>query len=424
MSDISDDGGGSPMNERPFAVTPEGEPIRLSRRALIHRTVGLGFGVAAAPLLAACGSSSSGSSSASSGSTSVSGQSLNILTWETYDNQPWLDEFKSKTGITVNATNVGSPAEMFAKVKADPSQYDIVWATAGWFDQYVASDLLMPVDESKVPNVADLKLGFDWRSATSVNGTNYAILYNWGNQPLAWLQKDIPGKYSIAQYSSNNVPDDWNILWDPAFKGLVSVFDDPTSVEPMVPLALGYKNPYKLNDQQFTAFSNKLMELRPQIKRLTSGFNDQTQQFASGEAILGYLNNIASVGAIAKAGQTLVINNLVKQGTPAWSDNMAITKQGGANKLDAVYQFMNESLSLPWQARFIATSGNSGTLNYDQATSAEAVNAGLTKKQLAGTLIPATRDGQAFFDKMIFFQAVENLQKRLDLWNQFKLGVS
>jgi spermidine/putrescine-binding protein len=166
------------------------------------------------------------------------------------------------------------------------------------------------------------------------------------------------------------------------------------------------------------------MALRPQIKRLTSGFDDQTAQLASGEAIIAYLNNIASVGAVKKAGQVLVVNNLVKQGTPAWSDNMAITKQGGANKLDAVYQFMNESLSLPWQARFISSSGNSGTLNYDQATSDEAVSAGLTKAQLDATLIPATRDGKAFFDKMIFFQAVEDLAKRLDLWNQFKLGVS
>lgn len=47
---------------------------------------------------------------------------------------------------------------------------------------------------------------------------------------------------------------------------------------------------------------------------------------------------------------------------------------------------------------------------------------GRAGKQLAATLIPATRQRKAFFDKMIFFQSVENLQKRLDLWNKFKLG--
>ena len=350
-------------------------------------------------------------------------QTLNILTWETYDNQPWLNEFKKKTGITVHATNVGSPAEMFAKTKANPGQYDIVYATSGWFDNYVKSNLLLPIVESRVKNVKQLKLGFNWRAATSVKGKNYAILYNWGDQPLGWLPKFVPGKYNLAKYKHHGILDDWNVLWDPQFKGKVSIFDDPTSVEPMIPLALGFKNPYKLNDQQFSAFSKKLLELRPQVKRLTSGFNDQTNQFASGEAIIGYINNIASVVALQKSGHVLAINNIVKQGTPAWSDNMAITREGGAHKLDAVYEFINYSLSIPWQARFIATSGNSGTLNYAQATSAEARHAGLKSKQLAATLIPATRQGKAFFDKMIFFQSVENLQKRLDLWNKFKLGI-
>jgi spermidine/putrescine transport system substrate-binding protein len=398
-------------------------PIYISRRSLIHRTVGLALGATALEPLLNAADAVAGVERGRRMSAAEASQTLNILTWETYDNQPWLDAFKKKTGITVNATSVGSPAEMFAKTKANPSQYDIVYATSGWFDNYVHSNLLMPIDESRVKNVKQLKLGFNWRAATSVGGKNYAILYNWGDQPLGWLPKFVPGSYKLSKYMAHGVLDDWNVLWDPQFKGKVSIFDDPTSVEPMVPLALGFKDPYHLNNTQFAAFSKKLLALRPQVKRLTSGFNDQTNQFASGEAIIGYVNNVASVVALAKAGHQFKINNLVKQGTPAWSDNMSITRQGGAKKLDAVYAFIDESLSIPWQARFIATSGNSGTLNYDQATSAEAKQAGLKKAQLAATLIPATRAGKAFFDKMIFFQSVENLQKRLDLWNQFKLGI-
>jgi spermidine/putrescine-binding protein len=398
-------------------------PIYISRRSLIHQAFGLGLGLTVAGPLVRAASASAGVAKAQRISAMEASQTLNILTWETYDNQPWLNEFKKKTGITIHATNVGSPAEMFAKTKANPGQYDIVYATSGWFDNYVKSNLLIPIDESRVKNVKQLKLGFNWRAATRVKGKNYAILYNWGDQPLGWLPKFVTSRYKLSKYKHSGVIDDWNVLWDPQFKGKVSIFDDPTSVEPMVPLALGFKNPYKLNDQQFKAFSKKLLELRPQVKRLTSGFNDQTNQFASGEAIIGYVNNIASVVALKKAGHVLAINNIMKQGTPAWSDNMAITRQGGAHKLDAVYAFINYSLSIPWQARFIATSGNSGTLNYAQATSAEARHAGLRNKQLAATLIPATRQGKEFFDKMIFFQSVENLQKRLDLWNKFKLGI-
>jgi spermidine/putrescine-binding protein len=350
-------------------------------------------------------------------------ETINLLTWQGYHEQAWLDEFKKKTGITVNAVNVGSPAEMFAKVRANPSQYDLVLATAGWFKNYAEAKLLLPMDISKVPNAKYISNAFAWRKATTVAGTLYGVLYNWGDQPLGWNAKLIPGKYNVAKYLSKGIPNDWNLFWDPQFKGKVSIFDDPTSVEPMIPLALGYKDPFHLNSTQFKAFHDKLLALRSQVKRLTSGYNDQINQFVSGEASLGYIN-IAQVAVEANQhGVPVKMNHLVKQGVPAWSDNYAITKAAGAKKLDVIHEFMNYTYSLPYQARFAAVTGNNGVLTYDRATSTDAKAVGLNQKKLGFTMIPLTRLGKPFFEKMIFFQDVENLQKRLDLWNQFKLGI-
>jgi spermidine/putrescine-binding protein len=364
--------------------------------------------------LSACGGGSAGGSGEA--------KTLNVLTWETYHDKAALDAFTKATGIRVNAVNVGSADEAYAKVKSAPTQWDLVLVTAGWFDNYAKANLLEPIDESKVTALKDIKLGFDWRGAASSGGKLYGVLYNWGNQPLAW-SGSIPAGVDRKYLNAQGQPVDWNILWDPAFKGKVSVFDDPTSVLPMIPLALGMKDPYHLTDAQFAQMKDKLMALRPQLKRLTSGFNDQTDQFASGEATLGYLNNIASVPALKKAGKTLNVNNIVDQGVPAWSDNYSITAQGGAKKLDSVYKFINYTETLPWQAAFVKSSGNNGTLDYAQATSAEAQKAGLSKDVLDGTLIPSTKQGDAFFSKMLFFQPVEDQAKRVDLWNQFKLGI-
>jgi spermidine/putrescine-binding protein len=344
------------------------------------------------------------------------------LTWETYHDPAWLDAFTKETGIKVNAVNVGSADEMFAKIKANPSQFDLALVTSGWFDNYANAGLLEPIDASKV--TATPTPGFDWKSVASSGGKQYGVLYNWGDQPLAWLPGSIPDTPEIAKYlDDKGQPNDWNILWDPAFAGKVSLFDDPTSVLPMIPLALGMPDPYKLDAAQFTQVQDKLNALRPQIKRLTSGFNDQTSQFANGEATIGYLNNIASVPALKKEGKTLLVNNEVKQGVPAWSDNYAITK-GGASKLDSAYKFINYTMTVPWQARFITASGNSGTLSLAQATSPEAIAAGLNQEALDATLIPATAGGENFFKGLKFFQPVEDLSKRVDLWNQFKLGIT
>jgi spermidine/putrescine transport system substrate-binding protein len=377
------------------------------------------FGV----LLAACGGGDNDTTGTGGEAAAGGGESLNVLTWETYDEPEWLEEFEDETGITVNATNVGSPAEMFSKVKANPSQFDIVLNTAGWFPQYVSDDLLVPIDESKVPEMKNIKLGFDWRGSTTVDGELYGVLYNWGTQPLAWIPEEVKG-LNLKKYENDKGElDDWNVLWDPALKGKVSIFDDPTSAEPMVPLALGFKDPYNLDEEEFEAFEKKLMELRPQIKRLTSGFDDQTAQLAAKEASVAMLNNIATATALKEEGKTLLVNNVVKQGMPSWSDNLAITKEGGASKEDAVYKFINKSLEPAWQARFIANSGNSGTLNYEQATTKEAKEQGLTPEKLEGTLIPATKAGDEFFDVLKFYQPVEDLPRRLEVWNEFKLGI-
>jgi spermidine/putrescine-binding protein len=192
----------------------------------------------------------------------------------------------------------------------------------------------------------------------------------------------------------------------------------------MIPLALGLSDPYHLTPEQFTEMKDKLNALRPQVKRLTTGYNDQETQFANGEATIGYLNIISEVAALKKEGKTLEVNNEVKQGVPAWTDNYAITKKGGATKLDTVYKFINYTQTVAWQARFIASGGNSGSLSLAQATSPEAVTAGLTPQLLDTTLIPATAAGAAFFSKLRFFQPVEDLTKRVDLWNEFKLGIT
>jgi spermidine/putrescine-binding protein len=408
---------------------------RFSKRVLTRWLVIVGTVALLAGVLAACGGGGSSSSSeetsssnASSESSSESsssggeGEELNVLTWETYDEPEYLKEFEQETGIKVNATNVGSPAEMFSKVKANPGQFDIVLATAGWFPQYVEAGLLEEIETSKIPNVKNIKLGFPWEEATSVEGKLYGVLYNWGDQPLAWIPEQVEGLNLKKYENSKGELDNWNVLWDPALKGKVTIFDDPTSVEPMVPLALGFKNPYNLDEQEFEEFEKKLFELRPQVKRLTTGFDDQTAALASGEADVAYLNIISIASTLKKEGKELDVNHLVENGVPAWTDNLAVTKAGG-KKANAVYQFINFTESIPWQARFIGETANSGTLNYGQATSKEAEEMGLSKEALEETLIPATKAGKPFFENMKFFQPVENLEKRLQVWNEFKLGI-
>jgi predicted amidohydrolase YtcJ len=50
---------------------------------------------------------------------------------------------------------------------------------------------------------------------------------------------------------------------------------------PTVGLALGFEDPWDMNEQQFEEFEEKLFALRPQVKLLANGDNAQEAAFAA-----------------------------------------------------------------------------------------------------------------------------------------------
>jgi spermidine/putrescine-binding protein len=403
------------MSDSRNQASPQNQDLLTRRRALQR---GAAFGALAAigpGVLAACGGSSSSSTSSDGGGSS---DSLNVLTWEGYHDTAWLEEYADKTGVTVKASNVSSPAEAFAKVQAAPDQYDIVVVTGGFFKQFVDADLLVPIDEAKVPNAKNISEELPFREATTVSNKNYGLLYQWGDQYMGWNLEEIPGSYDLSKYlNSEGEPADWNIFWDPQLEGKVSMFDDPVSAYPVIPLALGISDPYNLTDEQFEMVGQKLEELRPQIASLVTGANGQAGAFTSGEAVTGYMLNTSVDELAAEKGVKLGQQHEVKQGVPAWSDNVAITKDGGGNKLDTVYEFVNESFSIPWLKRLQQAFVGNVPLSYQAAT-----KAGLSGAELEKTLLPYSKD-PSFFENLKFFKEANDPDRRLQQWNEFKLGI-
>jgi spermidine/putrescine transport system substrate-binding protein len=384
--------------------------------------------LAAGILFAACGGgdSTSGGSETSGEAASGAGQSLTILTWETYHEQEWLDEVEEKLDIHVDAVNTGSITEALAKVRANPSQFDIVLTTAGTLDKYVESDLLEPIDTSRVPNLKTNQLELPWEEGVTVNGDLYGLMYTWGTIPLAYLPEMTEGlnlkKYENAKGEITN----WNVLWDPALKGRVTILEDALSVMPTVSLALGFENPWDMDEKETEEFEKKLFELRPQVRVLANGDNAQEAAFASGEAYAGLVGGPYAAGHLKKEGTNLVVNNEAEPGTAVWVDNYSITKEGGASspeKLAAAYEFINYTLTVPWQARMVAETGQSGMIDLKQATSKEAKAQNLTKAEIYETLIPDTENGPAFYEKLHLLQEYEDLEAMLEIWNEFTSGV-
>ena len=326
---------------------------------------------------------------------------ITIFTWETYHEDPWIKEWTDKTGIKVNVQRTGSVDEMYAQTRSGAIMADVLYFDSGSFKRYVEADLVAPIDVSKVPNASNISSGLKFEQRNSVNGKLYGLPYNWGTQPLMFDADAV-----------KSGTDSWAVLWDPAYAGKVSMFDDAYITFPMIALQAGVKDPYNLTDAEFDACAELLRKLRPQVKTIARGFNDAETIYAAGDAVVGYCQNISTVFNLQNKGKNFNYS-FPKEGTPTWIDNAVLTKTGDR---EAVYQFLNDNLTPAWQKRFIEFSLNNGVLTEDVARTA-----GLSEDILKKTnIIDQAKSG--FWDNMSVFQAPEDIDRRVQIWNDFKAG--
>jgi spermidine/putrescine transport system substrate-binding protein len=332
---------------------------------------------------------------------SLAAEPITIFTWETYHEDAWVNEWSEKNGIPVNVVRTGSVDEMFAQTQSGAIQADVLYFDSGSFKRYKEAGLIAPIDSSKMSNAKNVSAGLKWEERNSLDGEVYGIPYNWGTQPLMFDEGAMAA------------PDSWAALWDPANVGRVNMFDDAYITFPMIALSVGAVDPYNLTDAEFDKCREALRTLRPQLRTIARGFNDAEVIYAAGEATIGYCQNISIVFNLQAKGKKFNYS-FPKEGTPTWIDNAVLTPRGAR---DEVYQFLNDNLSPEWQARFISFSFNNGVL-----TSEVARSAGLADDLLKKTNI-IDQENADFWPRMSVFQAPENIDKRLEIWNDFKAGV-
>ncbi|AOE85891.1 extracellular solute-binding protein [Pseudomonas sp. TCU-HL1] len=332
----------------------------------------------------------------------ASDDEITILTWETYHDDAWVAEWTKNTGIKVKVVRAGSSDEIFAQTQSGAVKADIIYFETGSIPRYKELGLITPIDASKIPNAKNITSGLHYQERATIDGKLFGLPYNWGTQPLM---------YDETVFTSP--PDSWAVLWDKKYQGKVSLFDDAYITFPMIALYVGAANPYNLTDAEFEECIQALRALRPQVRTIARGFDDALQQYAQGEAVVGYCQNINTVYALQSKGKKFNYR-FPKEGTPTWIDSAVITPQG---QREAVYRFMNDNLSLPWQGRFISTSFNNGVL-----TEAGGQEAGVPADILAKTnVIDQSKPG--FWEKMSIFQSPENIDRRVEIWNDFKAGI-
>ena len=263
-------------------MSPEIDPALLARmtasRTSRRRFIG-GSAAAAAGLtlgasfLAACGSSDSGSSSSTEEGGPASG-TLRISNWPLYMADGFVAAFQTASGITVDyKEDYNDNEQWFAKVKEPLSRKQDIGADLVVPTEFMAIRLhqlgwLNDISDEGVPNKKNLRP--DLMDSSVDPGRKYSAPYMSGLVGLAY-NRAATGR-DITSI---------NDLWDPAFKGRVSLFTDTQDGLGMIMLSQGNspENPTTETVQQAIDLVREQND-RGQIRRFTG--NDYADDLAAG----------------------------------------------------------------------------------------------------------------------------------------------
>src|SRR5271165_3419823 len=190
--------------------------------------------LAAAGLLAACGStanSSSGSSATANGKVPTAdlpvlqkigkgeGQ-LNLIAWAGYLQPEWVKPFEAQTGCQVNAKYANTSDEMVALMSnGGGGQYDMVSSSGDADLRIIYAGDARPVNINLIPSWKNFFPAFQSPPFNTVDGVHYGVSLQWGPNVLMYTKSAFP-----------TPPTSWSVIYSPKYKGKITVPDNPIQI--------------------------------------------------------------------------------------------------------------------------------------------------------------------------------------------------
>ena len=239
---------------------------------------------------------------------------LNLIAWEGYVDDSWVKTFTQQTGCQVSAKYAGSSDEMVSLMKdGGGGQYDMVSASGDADLRLIYGGDVKPINEKLIPDWNNFQPFFKNPPYNTINGVHYGISLQWGPNTLLYSTK----KFVIK-------PTSWQVIYDPANKGLITVPDNPIQIaDAALYLSktqpkLGIKDPYELTKPQFDAAVKLLTDQRPLIKKYWALASDEITLFQNGDVVVGAAWPYQTIQL--KAAGAPVDETIPSEGATGWGD--------------------------------------------------------------------------------------------------------
>jgi putative spermidine/putrescine transport system substrate-binding protein/spermidine/putrescine transport system substrate-binding protein len=326
-------------------------------------------------------------------------ESLSLLVWEGYADPTFVHAFEEAHHCKVSASYMGSSDDLVAKLRGgSAASYDVISPSSDVAASIARAGLAAPLDLSKLPSYSQLSPKLRELPLVKANGKTFGVPFMWGPNPLL---------YDTTAFAKP--PDSWSIFWDPKYKGKVSVWDDLSTLY-MAAQMLGYDKPdpsqlYNLSDDQLAAAKQKLLAMKPNIRKMWSTGGELTNLFENHEVVIAMgwpLMTNQLHQANFPIGETIP-----KENTTGWIDHLMVTSASPHKEL--AYAFLEFMIQAQTQKKV------TDVTHYTPANPVAAES--MTEAEKKGLHLD---DPDAYMQRIYFWQDVPRRAKYIETWNEVK----
>lgn len=181
---------------------------------------------------------------------------LHLYTWSDYIAPEVIADFEAANGCRVVVDTFESNEQMYAKLKAGGTGYDIIMPSSYIVATMAKEDLIQELDHSKIPNV---KANFDSRFASQILDPTfkYNVPYTVTYTGLMYLKEMIPEGADVNS---------WTILANAELRGRISLLDDIREVIGAGLMANGFRGS-STNPEEIEKAIETVISWRPNCRK-------------------------------------------------------------------------------------------------------------------------------------------------------------
>ena len=343
---------------------------------------------------------------------------LSIICFQGYAEDSWVKPFEEKYNCEVKITYAGTVEEHFTKVKAAPSEYNIVSIDSGRVLLYKDAGLLQPIDTSKLSNYS--KIGEYFREhpyGKMPDGSKLHVPIVWGTQTITINTGKVPSdmldKFLTKTKDGKHETVSLDILTAPESKGYTAFFDESSNVVSIAAIHVGIKTPFQFGSGDWDKVADRLYEWKKNARTFTTGLDSEFGVLTAEDAMILLGGNDALLNLrLEEAGvRDSFTQYAMTEGTICWIDGWVITKPTSGASLDLALKYMDYMI------------GDQG-----QKELAELVGFGIVNPAGASGFNPVVLDSTFWYGEDIgnfpaplyIMVPEEDTGARVELWNKVK----